>query len=78
MRLHPKLRAIPKRPKHYARLGLIYAALVLLFCDLISALWPAFSVIWSNKVAHIGVGMASILAVFVETIHEEERHDDQA
>lgn len=76
MKLHPKLVAITKRPKHFARLGLIYAALVLLFCDLIAAIWPAFEVLWSNRIAHVGVGFASILAVFVETIHEEEKPHD--
>lgn len=77
MRLHPKIAAILKRPKHVARTGLIFAALVLLFCDVIAALWPAFAMLWSNKVAHVGVGIASIAAVLVETIHEEEEeHED--
>ena len=78
MRLHPKIKAILKRPKHIMRTGLIFAALVLLFCDIIAALWPAFAALWSNKVAHVGVGIASIAAVLVETVHEEEeeRHED--
>lgn len=77
MRLKERLAHVKRYPKHYMRTALIYAALVLLFCDLIAALWPAFETLWNNKVAHMGVGLASILAVFVETIHEEDRppHD---
>ena len=79
MKLKERLAHVRRHPKHYTRTALIFAALVLMFCDVIAALWPAFNVVWNNKVAHVGVGIASILAIFVETIHdEEEDHNDKA
>lgn len=67
--------------KHYVRRGLISAAFVLFFCDLIAPFVPPFDKVWSN-VAHVAVAFASFAAFITEhwlheefeALEKEERH----
>lgn len=73
--LKPTLAKLAKRPRHYFRWALLHAAIVLFFCDMIAAIWPAFDIIWRTHVAHIGVAIAAFAATLAEFITEEERED---
>lgn len=58
--------------------GLIYAALVIFFADFLAAVWPAFEVVWSGSIAHVGVAFAALAAVIAERLHDEAEAEHDA
>lgn len=49
----------------YLKWGLIHAALIIFFSDLIAAVWPAFAKVWEGH-AHIAIALASLTATVAE------------
>lgn len=58
-------------PARHLKWGMIHAALILTFADLVAAVWPAFDRVWTHH-AQIVIGMASVSATIVEYIGEHK------
>jgi hypothetical protein len=64
--------------RHHLKWGLIHAALVLFFADLLGCFWPAFEEVWSGRIAHIGVALAAFVAELSEYVTEDVEAAERA